>query len=190
MTGIELAQPVARGPRVWPIGITVYHVLGDLSLIPERTELLYGQVYEKVSKSPLHSFLSEVLEDALRAAVPAGFHVRGEEPLTLGESEPEPDLAVVRGCREDFRTAHPTTAELVIEVCITSHGFDRSKLRAYAAAGVKECWLVLAETKQIEVYQQPVGDKFAARVTHGPGGKLTSSAVPEFTLELDALFNP
>jgi hypothetical protein len=39
-------------------------------------------------------------------------------------------LAVVAGRKEDFRHDHPHTAELVIEICITSHDYDRSKLRA------------------------------------------------------------
>ena len=155
MTLIEAPQPVVRGPQIWPLGVKAYHALGELGLIPEKTELLYGQVCQKTSKSPLHSFLSEFLEDLLRNSAPAGFHVRGEEPLTLGDSEPEPDLAVVRGRREDYRQTHPTTAELVIEVCVTSHDYDRSKLRAYASASVQECWLVLGPEKQIEVHRQP-----------------------------------
>jgi len=121
MTVIEAPKPVANSPQIWPLGVKAYHALGDLGLIPEKTELLYGQIFHKMSKSPLHSFLSEFLEDILRGAVPAGCHVRGEEPLTIGDSEPEPDLVVVRGRREDYRQAHPTTAELVIEVCVSSH---------------------------------------------------------------------
>ena len=170
------------------MSVKAYHALGEMGLIPEKTELLYGQVFQKMSKSPLHSFLSEFLEDILRGAVPSECHVRGEEPLTFGDSEPEPDLAVVRGRREDFRHAHPTTAELVVEVCVTSHDFDRSKLRAYASAGVKECWLVLGPEKQIEVHRRPQGEQFAEHAVHGPGGSLTSAAVPDFTVELDRLF--
>lgn len=188
MIAIEASKPVVRGPAVWPLSVKAYHALGDLGLIPEKTELLYGQIFHKMSKSPLHSFLSEFLEDILRGAVPSGCHVRGEEPLTIGDSEPEPDLAVVRGRREDFRQAHPTTAELVIEVCVTTHDFDRSKLRAYAVAGVKECWLVLGPEKQIEVHRQPQGEQFAEHAVHGPGGSLTPTAAPGFTVELDSLF--
>ena len=188
MTVVETPKPVVRGPQVWPLGVKAYHVLGDLGLIPEQTELLYGQVFHRMSKSPLHCFLSEYLEDILRGAVPSDCRVRGEEPLTLGDSEPEPDLAVVRGRREDFRQAHPTTAELVIEVCVSSHDYDRYKLRAYAVAGVKECWLVLAPEKQIEVHRQPQGEQFVEHALHGPGGSLNSSVVPSFTVELDRLF--
>ncbi len=188
MTGIEEPTPIVRSPAVWPLSAKAYHALGEMGLIPEKTELLYGQVFHKMSKSPLHSFLSEFLEDRLRGALSPGCHVRGEEPLTLGDSEPEPDLAVVRGRREDFRQAHPTTAELVIEVCVTSHDFDRSKLRAYASAGVKECWLVLGPEKQIEVHRQPQGEQFAEHTVFGPGGLLTSKAVPAFTVDFDSLF--
>ena len=94
----------------------------------------------------------------------------------------------MRGVIGDFRLAHPTTAELVIEICVGSHDYDRSKLRAYAGAGVKECWLVLAPEKQIEVHRQPQGEQFAESAVHGPGGKLTSAVVPGFTVELDRIF--
>ncbi|MCX6904819.1 MAG: Uma2 family endonuclease [Verrucomicrobia bacterium] len=188
MTVTEAVKPGTRGPKIWPLGVKAYHALGEMGLIPEKTELLYGQIFHKMSKTPFHSFLSEFLEDLLREAVPAECHVRGEEPLTIGDSEPEPDLVVVRGRREDFRYAHPATAELVIEVCVTSHDFDRSKLNAYACAGVKECWLVLGPEKQIEVHRQPQGDQFAEHATHGPGGQVTSMVVPSFTVELDRLF--
>jgi Uma2 family endonuclease len=91
---------------------------------------------------------------------------------------------VVGGRKEDYRNAHPRTAELVIEVCVSSHDYDRSKLRAYAAAGVKECWLVLAPERQVERHVEPGGDGFAKHSVHGPGEVLTSSAVPSFKLNL------
>jgi hypothetical protein len=47
MTVIEAPKPVVRGPQVWPLGVKAYHALGDLGLIPEKTELLYGQVTDR-----------------------------------------------------------------------------------------------------------------------------------------------
>jgi Uma2 family endonuclease len=114
--------------------------------------------------------------------------ISAEQPITCVDSEPEPDLSVVRGEIADFRHGHPRTAELVIEICVSSHEYDRSKLRAYALAGVKECWLVLTPEKQIEVHRQPKGEQFAEHAVHGPGGSLTSAAVPGFAIELDRLF--
>ncbi len=188
MTLIEAPQPVVRGPQIWPLGVKAYHALGELGLIPEKTELLYGQVFHKMPKSPFHAYLLRVLLNLLQAAVPKGLMVSSEQPITCADSEPEPDLSVVPGQIADFRHSHPRTAELVIEICVTSHDYDRAKLRAYASAGVKECWLVLGPEKQIEVHRQPQGGQFAEHAVHGPGGALTSAAVPGFTVELDRLF--
>src|SRR5208282_2985416 len=185
MTAIEAQKPVVHGPQLWPLGVKAYHALGDLGLIPEKTELLYGQVFQKMPKSPFHTYLLRLLLEILRAAVPPGFILSTEQPITCADSEPEPGLSFVRGVIGDFRLAHPTTAELVIEICVGSHDYDRSKLRAYASAGVKECWLVLAPEKQIEVQRQPQGEQFAERAVHGPGRMLTSAVVPGFTVELD-----
>ena len=70
----------------------------------------------------------------------------------------------------------------------TSHEYDRSTLRAYAGAGVKECWLVLGPEKQIAVLCQPQSGQLGQHAVHGLGGRLTSAAVPSFTVELDHLF--
>ncbi len=184
----ESAKPTAPGPRLWPLSIQAYRTLGELGLIPESTELLYGQVFHKMSKSPSHSALVRRLLRLLQQVLPRGCFFFSEQPITCVDSEPEPDLAVVRGSEEDFWREHPKTAELVIEVCVTSHDYDRSKLRAYASASVKEVWFVLAPEKQIEVHRRPAGGQFAERATHGPGGKLTCTAVPEFTVDLESLF--
>jgi Uma2 family endonuclease len=190
MKAAEALQTPVRGAEVWPLSVEAYHALSEARLIPERTELLYGFVYHKMSKSPLHSFLVQLLQDLLHGVVPDGFVVRTEQPITCVDSEPEPDLAVVRGQVADFRLAHPRTAELVIEVCVTSADYDRSKLRAYASVGVKECWLVLGREKLIEVHRQPSGGQFAERTLHGPGARLTSAAVPSFTVDLSKLLEP
>jgi Uma2 family endonuclease len=173
---------------MWPLSVEAYHVLGEGGLIPERTELLYGVVYHKMAKSPYHSFLVQLLLKLLQDAVPRGFFVRAEQPITCADSEPEPDLAVVVGAITDYRHEHPRTAELVIEVCVTSADYDRSKLRAYAGAGVKECWLVLGPAKQIEVHRQPSGGQFTQRNFSGTGHRLMSAAVPGFAVDLSSLF--
>ena len=185
---IESSPAPLRDAQIWPLSVAAYRILGEAGLIPQNTELLHGFVYTKMSKSPLHSFFLQFLQEALAGVLPARRLLRTEQPITCGDSEPEPDLAVVAGRKEDFRHDHPHTAELVLEISITSHDYDRSKLRAYAAAGVKECWLVLGPEKQIEVYRQPKDGQFIEHSLHGPDGVLACAALPEFTLSLDALF--
>jgi Uma2 family endonuclease len=188
MTAAEATRASSSGPQVWPLSVQAYRALGEMGLIPEKTELLYGQVFQKMSKSPIHRLLCMRLLEQLRRVLPSGLHVQQEQPITCNDSEPEPDLSIIRGSIEDYRAAHPSTAELVVEVCVTSHEYDRSKLRAYASAAVKEVWLVLAPEKQIEVHRLPGEAQFRERTVHGPGGQLASRVLPDFQVELDGLF--
>jgi hypothetical protein len=56
MTTVAAPQAVAS-PQIWPLSVQAYHVLGEMGLIPEKTELLYGQVYHNMPKSPFHRLL-------------------------------------------------------------------------------------------------------------------------------------
>lgn len=190
MTAVETPRAATGGPRIWPLSVNAYRALGDLGLIPEKTELLYGQVFHKMSKSPFHTYLHQALTEWLAAALPPGTHLRSEQPITCTDSEPEPDLAVVHGTKDRYRHEHPRTAEFVIEVCVSSHEYDRSKLRAYAGAGVKECWLVLGPEQQIEVHRQPQDGTYTARTLHGPGGSMNCDVVPGLMVDLGTLFGP
>jgi Uma2 family endonuclease len=55
---------------------------------------------------------------------------------------------------------------------------------------VKECWLVLGREKQIAVYRRTGKGQFAERTVHGPGTRLTSTAVPSFAVEVSQLLGP
>jgi Uma2 family endonuclease len=190
MKTVEAPPTPPRGAQLWPLSVAAYHTLGEAGLVPKNTELLYGFVYQKMPKFPCHCFLLTRLLRLLQAVLPAGRLLRSEQPITCEDSEPEPDISVVRGSEYDFRLEHPKTAELVVEICVTSREYDRSKLRAYANAGVKECWLALGREKQIKVHRQPNQGEFAERTLHGPGARLTSTAIPSFTVEVSQLLEP
>ena len=184
----ETRGTTLTSPQAWPLSVKAYRALGEMGLIPKQSELLYGQVFQKMSKSPLHTAWFLRMLKLIQAVLPADCHVRPEQPLTCQDSEPEPDLAVVRGRAEDFWHEHPVTAELVVEICVSIHDYDRTKLRAYALAGVKECWFVLGPEKQVEIHRHPVGNTFTKRVVCGPGGQPSSTAIPHILVALDAVF--
>src|SRR5438876_1866227 len=119
----DAIKSTPSGVKLWPLSVQAYRTLGELGLIPKNTELLYGQVFEKMSKSPSHSALVRYLLRLLQQVLPAGYFLSSEQPITCSDSEPEPDVAVIRGSIEDFWHEHPGTAELVIEICITSHDY-------------------------------------------------------------------
>jgi Uma2 family endonuclease len=174
--------------RVSTLTVDEYHRLDEFNAHGRRTELIRGIVIEKMSKSPLHAAVAKRLYDILLAKLPPGLVVRREDPLTLGDSEPEPDIAVVRGSELEFFHTHPTTAELVIEVAVSSPVLDRETASLYAEAGVKEYWIVLGTTRQIEVYRRPESGRYLEVALVSTEDAIECGGIPGMRLKISDLF--
>jgi Uma2 family endonuclease len=174
--------------RVHRVSVANYHRLGELGLISEDVELLRGIIVDKMSKSPLHEFISERLLDLLRAMVPDAFRVRQERPLSLGDSVPEPDISIVRGKPSDWVNAHPSSALLVVEIAIASVPLDRNKAEIYAQAGIPEYWLIRAQERQVDIYRKPVEGSYEVKFTLGMADILACASIPEIQLKVVDIF--
>ena len=159
-----LELPLVR-ERMHRLSVADYHRAFEAGALSEKVELLRGLIVNKMAKSPLHEFVSQKLMLLLLVLVPEVFQVRREGPLTLHDSEPEPDLSVVRGQPEDWTLAHPATAHLVVEVAVTSAAVDEGKAEIYAEAGIPEYWLVRAEARTVDVYTEPTREGYRFKVT-------------------------
>lgn len=146
--------------RVSPLSVEEYHRLAEFNENGRRTELIRGIPIQKMAKTPLHSSIPKRLYDGIVRVLPPELVVRREDPLPLADSEPEPDIAVVRGSPADFFKAHPTTAELVIEVTVSSPALDRESAFLYAEAGVEEYWIILGREREVEVYREPAHGRY------------------------------
>jgi Uma2 family endonuclease len=136
-----------------------YEYLAEIGVLrpDEHVELIGGEIIEVPPQHSRHATAVRLAEDVLRAIFGAGFDVRTQLPLALGQhSEPEPDVAVVVGTPRDFTDAHPTSALLVVEVADTTLSFDRdTKGSLYAAAGIPEYWIVNLVHRQLEIHRDP-----------------------------------
>ena len=135
-----------------------YERAGELGLFgsDERLELIEGLIVRKVTQNIPHSTAVQLVEDALRVALP-GHAYRVQMPLALSDfCELEPDVAVVRGSARDYAAAHPQTAVLVAEVADSSLVVDRStKASLYARAGIAEYWILNLPDRMLEVHRDP-----------------------------------
>lgn len=59
-----------------------------------------------------------------------------EQPLRIADSDPEPDLAIMKDHPEEMFDEHPETAELVVEIANTSLDFDRDNAVIYAQGNI------------------------------------------------------
>ncbi|NQX00982.1 Uma2 family endonuclease [bacterium] len=184
---LMLEIPEVRA-RVSPITVAQYQQFPEFNENGRRTELIHGVVIEKMSKSPLHSSIASALYDRIHPQVPPGFWLRKEEPLTLRDSQPEPDLSLVRGHRTNFAVSHPTTAALVIEIAVTSAAEDRTLASLYAAAGVEEYWIVLPLDRTVEVYRNPVNGIYLDSAVVEWEAMLECASFPAIRIRLAEVF--
>lgn len=174
--------------RVSRLSVAEYHRLDEFNEKGRRTELIRGLLIEKMSKSPLHAAIAKRLYDLLTRLVPHGFVTRREDPITLADSEPEPDIAVVKGTEAEFFRVHPSTAELIVEIAISSPTLDRQNASLYAEAGVKEYWIVLGNERRVEVYRRPLNGSYEEVRTVGPEESIELIAVPGVRVRIADLF--
>ena len=123
-----------------------------------QTELLDGILRQKPVPKPLHSGSVGLVEARVRSSLPDGWMTRNQDSVSLGQSEPLPDLVVVPGGPVNWFTRHPGPADIavLIEISDTTLALDRGrKLRIYAAAGVSPYWIVNLVDRRVEAYDEP-----------------------------------
>lgn len=138
-----------------PISIEEYYKLfGN-----EKTELIEGMVYYKMPKSAKHAAIIALLSEYLRRILSPSRRVMSENPVQLVGSEPEPDIAIVEPLKS-WLDPHPTFADLIVEISITTQAFDASKATLYAKAGIPVYWNILPEERVTIEYSEPAGHRY------------------------------
>ena len=144
------------------LSVDQYRVMAERGILTkdDRIELLEGWLIAKMGKNPPHTIAKTLTRDVLIAIAPAGWFVATEDPVISVDSEPEPDVSIVRGSIRDYRhrIPGPQDVALVVEVADSSLARDRSKKkRLFARSGFPTYWIINLVDRQIEAYTRPTG---------------------------------
>ena len=155
----------------------------------DRIELIEGQLLAMTPQGKRHAAIVRQAGDILRDVFGAGCSIRTQCPLaTGGDSEPEPDLAVVLGRARDYLDGHPTTALLVVEVSDDSSRRDRIiKQRLYARHGIPEYWILALPDARLEVYRDPTATGYRTVLMRRAGETIAPLARPTATIAVGDL---
>jgi Uma2 family endonuclease len=160
-TQIESGQPAGKpDDLILRLSVAQYHEMISSGILTsdDPVELLEGWLVYKMPKNPPHRIATRVAQTALESITPAGWYVDSQEPITLDDSEPEPDVAIIRGETHLYKNSHPGASDiaLVVEVADATLERDRGvKLRVYARAGIPIYWIINLLEHVVEVYEDP-----------------------------------
>lgn len=139
-----------------------YHRMIDTGILREGdpVELLEGWLVLKMTRNPPHDVALSLTDDEISKRLPDDLFCRIQMAITTADSEPEPDIAVVRGPRRTYRARHPQPLEILmlVEVADASLDSDRKdKGRVYARVNIPIYWIVNIPDNPVEVYTDPTG---------------------------------
>jgi Uma2 family endonuclease len=166
-------MPPAIPPMIYRFSVDEYErMIAARVLDDPRVELINGILMRKMAKNPPHVLATKWLVRLLERLLPPGWHLSKEDLVRIPAfDEPEPDLAIVAGAPEDYRTRHPGPGDiaLLVEVSETTLDRDRGdKLSAYAAGGIPVYWIVNLVDHRVEVYSNPSPSGYQMRQDFTP----------------------
>jgi Uma2 family endonuclease len=148
-----------------------YHRIVEAGILDEdeRVELIGGRILEMSPIGSQHAAYVSFLNRKLRVIEETAI-VRIQGPIILDdETEPQPDIAVVRFRANAYADSHPRSEDvlLLIEVADTSLGSPSArksdleedrliKLPRYADSGIPEVWIFDLIESIVEVYREPL----------------------------------
>jgi Uma2 family endonuclease len=178
-----------------PFTVAEYYRMAETGILtPDvRVELLDGQIVDMLPIGPFHSDANSRLHEQFLIVGKGRWIVRSQSPVRLSDdSEPQPDIALVKPRVGGYAANHPQAADvfLLVEVADSSMRFDREeKLPAYARAGIVEYWLLNLVQRVVEVYRDPSPlGVYGFSKRFGTGDRVAPAAFPDAQIAVTDLF--
>ena len=169
-----------------------YHRMVASGMLDERpVELLRGEIVEMSPERETHAYLLTEATKYLIRMVGDRADIRQDHPITVGgcDSEPEPDIAVVRPLGREYLGHHPYPGDVfwLIELSDSSLAKDLDdKRRLYAQARIPEYWVVDLQQSRLVVFRNPDGTDYRQTKTI-TGGELIPLAFPDLRVSVQRL---
>jgi Uma2 family endonuclease len=197
-TGDETArtQSHAHDAALRLISINDYYRMGEAGIFDEdgQVELFEGRIYKLSPKSPLHSATVGVAAKHLTERVAGKCLVRQQSLfVSVNNSEPEPDLSLVKLRGDEYSKAHPTPEDclLLAEVSLSTLNHDRErKGAAYAAAGIMQYVILNLSTRELEDRREPSPEGYRLTRVLRADERFNLVAFPEIEITVGDLLPP
>lgn len=117
--------------------------------------------------------------------------MREGKPITLSNSEPEPDIVVAQLPRSQYLEHHPfpNNIHLLVEVSKATRNYDLStKKTLYAKENIPEYWVVYLANKKLIVYRYPQGQDYQQEIEVLATESISPLAFPDILITVSDIF--
>jgi Uma2 family endonuclease len=180
--------------RLWTVEEYRRMALTGILDSSERVELIEGKIIRMSAKGTAHRSAVGRTDYLFKEALKNRAWVSVQDPIALNtNSEPEPDIAVVKIDPLDYADHHPTPEEvyLIIEVADSSLKFDcDTKGKAYAKAGIADYWVLDVIDRELYVYRQPTLEGYNNKTVLNEDKTISPLQFPELQVNIRDMLPP
>lgn len=167
-----------------------YHKMIDAGILSERhVELIAGDIIEMSPEGSIHRFINYRGVIYLRSLLREQAIVMEAHPITLADSEPEPDIDIVRSPDTLYLNRHPYPEDIYWLVEISDRTLKKDlevKKTIYANAGIKEYWVINLQSRILYVFQNPIEQDYQIQQVYQKG-VIFALAFPTLPISVEQL---
>ncbi|MDJ0660881.1 MAG: Uma2 family endonuclease [Crocosphaera sp.] len=174
------------------ISVREYEKIVETGVFANRNiELIEGNLIEVSPETPYHANCNNKLYKYFLTLFNSLADVRSAHPISLINSEPQPDLVLAKlpDTLYDNRHPEPEDIYLLIEISYSTLNYDLSeKKRVYAKSNIQEYWIIDLENNRLIIFKYPQGDDYQNRLELKTGS-ISCLAFPDVIIEVNKLIN-
>lgn len=168
-----------------------YHRAIEAGIFEDQPiELLRGDLIVMPPEREPHAYYNTEVADYIRTLLGKAVKIRDAKPITLpNDSEPAPDVAIVKPLGEIYLQHHPYPEDIfwIIEFSNATLSKDLGeKKEIYAEAGITEYWVVNLKTPQLHVFRDLKNGQYTTELILTTGN-ISPLAFPNVPVRVDSL---
>jgi Uma2 family endonuclease len=167
-----------------------YHQMIEIGLLEGKpVELLEGEIIEMSPEGVPHRFTNHTVVKYLRSLLNGLAEVFEAHPITLDNSEPEPDITIARLPEIIYARHHPYAEDIywLVEIADKTLTKDlEEKSITYARNGIPEYWVIDLPNKKLWIFTNPQNNNYQNK-RKLTTGIINPQAFPHIQIECDRL---
>ncbi len=169
-----------------------YHQMIESGLLDDRSlELINGEIIQMSPEGIAHSFYCRGTAKYLRMILGDRAEISEAHPIMIpNDSEPEPDIAILRTPDTLYQSRHPLPADVfwLIEIANTTLAKDLGvKKDLYAQAGIPEYWVMNLQTSELVIFRDLIVAEYRSEVRLS-NGTISPLSFPDIFVDVSRLF--